>query len=315
MATWAYPPLAPEQLSKEADSALPLIKARELEWLLRSLQESLASLKEGLQECAALLAPDEPGSTLVLSSLRSESVKGFVTRVGTKLVKGDVQLRLASLPPPRGAPSTRLTLSQHADSPGLVLQQLVAVRNLVNQSLDIVDVSTYTGNPLDAGFIFSQLHLLHETISEARQMLKGDGDVRGNWWETSAADNTFDPPPPPHVSFHLSIADSALVLLLRTLESTIPSQAPSAFATDISLTGFSLRDRIFGSRQAAHDEAGEVFMWRGEEVRVREKVRVESQDPSLMAVMAKLTALEHEVMRCVDALRVLMGNEDTESEI
>lgn len=36
----------------------------------------------------ALLAPDEPGSTLVLSSLRSECVKGFVTRLGTRLVKG-----------------------------------------------------------------------------------------------------------------------------------------------------------------------------------------------------------------------------------
>lgn len=71
----------------------------------------------------------------------------------------------------------------------MALQQLVSVRNLVNQSLDIVDVSTYTGNPHDAGFIFSQLHLLHETISEARQMLKGDGDVRGNWWETSVSDN------------------------------------------------------------------------------------------------------------------------------
>lgn len=57
-----------------------------------------------------------------------------------------------------------------------------------------------------------------------------------------------------------------------------------------------------------------MFMWKGEEVRVREKVRVESQDPSLMAVMAKLSALEHEVLRWIGALKVLMGNEDTESE-
>ncbi|KAJ5174787.1 uncharacterized protein N7482_000664 [Penicillium canariense] len=310
MATWAYPPLSTEQLNRQADFTL----ARELEWLLQSLQESLVSLKEGLQECAALLAPQEPGSTLVLSSLRSESVKGFVTRVGTKVVKGDIQLRLASLPPSRGTPSTRLTLSQAPDAPDLVLQQLVSVRNLVNQSLDIVDVSTYTGDPLNAGFIFSQLHLLQETIGEARQMLKGDGNTRGNWWETSASDNMFDPPPPPFLSFHLSIADSALVLLVRTLESSSPAHTPTAFASDISLTGFSLRDRIFGSRQPAHDEAGDVFTWHGEEVRVKEKVRVESQDPSLMAVMAKLTALEHEVMRWVMALRVLMGNEEPESE-
>lgn len=124
----------------------------------------------------------------------------------------------------------------------------------------------------------------------------------------------FDPPLPPHLSFHLSITDSALVLVLRTLESTSLTHTPTPFASDISLTGFSIRDRIFGSRAPTHDEAGLSFQWQGDEVRVKEKVRVESQDPSLMAVMAKLTALEHEVMRCVDALNILMGNEDTESE-
>ena len=63
-------------------------QARELEWLLESLQGTLQSLKAGLEECAALLAPVEPGSTLVLSSHRSENVKGTVTRVGTRIVKG-----------------------------------------------------------------------------------------------------------------------------------------------------------------------------------------------------------------------------------
>lgn len=124
----------------------------------------------------------------------------------------------------------------------------------------------------------------------------------------------FDPPLPPHLSFHLSITDSALVLVLRTLESTSLTHTPTPFNSEISLTGFSIRDRLFGSRAPTHDETGLSFQWQGEEVRVKEKVRVESQDPSLMAVMAKLTALEHEVMRCVGALNILMGNDDTESE-
>lgn len=124
----------------------------------------------------------------------------------------------------------------------------------------------------------------------------------------------FDPPLPPYLSFQLVIADSALVLYLRTLESATPTHTPTAFATDISLTGFNLRDRLFGTRHRAHDEAGDVFTWKGEEVRVKEKVRVESQDPSLMAVMAKLTALQHEVMKWMSALNVLMGNDDTDSE-
>lgn len=124
----------------------------------------------------------------------------------------------------------------------------------------------------------------------------------------------FDPPLPPYLSFHLSIGDSALVLYLRALESSTPTHTPTAFATDISLTGFSLRDKLFGSRHPTHDEAGDVFMWNGEEVRVKEKVRVESQDPSLMAVMAKLTALEHEVMKWLAALKVLMGIDEAENE-
>ncbi|KAF9891725.1 hypothetical protein FE257_003206 [Aspergillus nanangensis] len=311
MATWAYPPLPAEKLDQEADSAL----ATELEWLLHSLQTSLASLREGLRDCASLLAPKEPGSTLVLSSLRSENVKGFVTRVGTKIVKGDIQLRLPSLASPRGSPTTRLCLANVPSAPELVLNQLVSVRNLVNQSLDIVDVSAWTGDPLNAQFIFSQLHLLHETLSEARQMLKGENDItRGKWWDNSAVGEMFDPPLPPYLSFQLCIADSALVLYLRTLDTTNDSHTPTAFATDISLTGFNLRDRLFGTRHRPHDEAGDLFTWKGEEVRVKEKVRVESQDPSLMAVMAKLTALQHEVMKWIAALNVLMENDETESE-
>lgn len=56
----------------------------------------------------------------------------------------------------------------------------------------------------------------------------------------------------------------------------------------------------------------ETFTYKGAEVKVREKVRVESMDPSLMAVMAKLGALEHEVGRWREGLRILM-EEDIET--
>lgn len=47
----------------------------------------------------------------------------------------------------------------------------------------------------------------------------------------------------------------------------------------------------------------------GKEVRVREKVRVESADPGLIALAAKLSALSHEVGRCRVNLGVLMGED------
>lgn len=101
MSTSVWPYLPADQLKKEEDastvsqqhigitrSLINISKERELAWLLESLQETLTSLKSGLEDCYALLAPIEPGSTLVMSSPRSESVKGHVTRVGTEIVKG-----------------------------------------------------------------------------------------------------------------------------------------------------------------------------------------------------------------------------------
>lgn len=55
---------------------------------------------------------------------------------------------------------------------------------LLNQSLDIIDISTWTGDPHNGSFIAGQLRLLADTIDEARQVLKGGEEVDGGrWWE------------------------------------------------------------------------------------------------------------------------------------
>ena len=46
------------------------------------------------------------------------------------------------------------------------------------------------------------------------------------------------------------------------------------------------------------------------EVRVKEKYRVESQDPRLLSAMAKLSALEHSVAMSRKALDTVMGKEE-----
>lgn len=98
----------------------------------------------------------------------------------------DINLRLNSLPPPPGSTSTKLSLSTSPNNPAIVLSQLVTVRDLIDQSLDVVDVSTYTGDPLNANFIYGQMRLLRDNLSEARQALKGDGDQhKSKWWEDS----------------------------------------------------------------------------------------------------------------------------------
>lgn len=84
MSTAIWPPVSEAQLVRESHDAL----TRELQWFLESLKETLRLLKAGLEECAELLAPSDRPATLALSSHRSESLKGIVTREGTRIVKG-----------------------------------------------------------------------------------------------------------------------------------------------------------------------------------------------------------------------------------
>ena len=97
------------------------------------------------------------------------------------------------------------------------------------------------------------------------------------------------------------------MLEIRTLEAATTLNSEP-------LTSFGLRDRIAIALGAAkiqpHDEVSEIFTFRGEQVRVKEKVRVESQDPSLLAALAKLGALEHVIARSRRALDTVMGKED-----
>ncbi|KIW07891.1 uncharacterized protein PV09_01803 [Verruconis gallopava] len=304
MATAVWPAVSPADLQLEQDRAL----ANELEWLLDALQESLAALKAGFEECASLLAPVEPGSTLPLSSHRSESLKGVVTRAGARIVKGDIKVRLATLPPPKGLPAYPLVISSAAHAPTLVLAQLTDARSRINACLDVVDAAVWAGDAKDPHFIAGQLRLLDVNLQEAKAALKGPSSKP--WFADPVDPAVFDPPLPPSLSFHMSVVDAALTVELRTLEPAAASGGPAA---DLHASFFRgrLAQALGAARPHTHDEIDEVFVYRGEQVKVREKVRVESSDPNLMAAAAKLTALERSVAHARKALDVVMGKDDS----
>ena len=106
-------------------------------------------------------------------------------------ISKDIALRLATLPPPRSAQSYPL----HIENP-LCLPQLAVLLTLLNQSLDIIDISTWTGDAKDGSFIAGQLRLLADSIDEARQTLKGGEDVvGGKWWDPREEDDVCPSPP------------------------------------------------------------------------------------------------------------------------
>lgn len=75
-------------MREDEDIMLIYYKERELDWIVEETLEICRDLKHSLEDCYALLAPIDPGSTLVMSTPRNEKVKGTITRVGTRIVKG-----------------------------------------------------------------------------------------------------------------------------------------------------------------------------------------------------------------------------------
>jgi len=154
------------------------------------------------------------------------------------------------------------------------------------------------------------------------------------------------PGSPPPLSFHLGVQDGALVLWLRSLE---PADAPVNLGTKLALAIGTTRrldhdesERVFGyccdnlgggaadertsTTTAGEGGGGLTRAWTGMgpgpartastsserrevEVFVREKVRVESADPSLMSLASKLTALGHMLDLARRNLAAAMGEE------
>ncbi|KAI0458194.1 RAVE subunit 2/Rogdi [Xylaria acuta] len=284
MSVEIWPPIAPEQLKIEEDAT----QARELTWLLNSLQATLLSLKHGLEECYALLAPIDPGSTLVLSTPRAELLKGHVTRVGARIVKGTIHTKLRTT-----APSTISINPAHP----ILLAPLVTLNTLLTQAVDLaslcvteVERKGQSDYPTTAAFLSSQLRLLAQGIDEASAILKGsptnitefksvqppptahtsrpstavtDASIvatsssiaESDWTQYSAASSSFTPPLSHVLSFHVTIQDACLVLHLRALE---PADAPVNLGIKLALA-------IGTARRLEHDEAEKVFTYRRHE--------------------------------------------------
>lgn len=82
------------------------------------LPSPLQATQDGLTECVALLDPREDGSKLPLSSTRSETLKGFVERMGERIVRGELLIKMF------GLGGLRKGCNVSIANQGIVLQQV-----------------------------------------------------------------------------------------------------------------------------------------------------------------------------------------------
>lgn len=263
------------------------------------------------------------------------------------LLKQTLHLRMRTMPPQtlaispehpiHIAPLTSLhtLLTQSIDLLGLTLSYTYpsSSSSPVSRQPQLHQPQTPTSS--NATFIAAQLRLLSQSLSEASALLKGPQPLTAsdaNWKTQSCSPAHFSPQPGSNLSIHWGIQDSSLILWLRALE---PVHAPVNLGLKFALA-------IGTARRLEHDEADQVFNYtypeethldgsgsssnngkssdgasggsNGDdkphaEVYVREKVRVESADPSLLSLSAKLGALGHTLSLARRNLAAVMGEE------
>ncbi|KAM3430750.1 hypothetical protein NHJ13734_007613 [Beauveria thailandica] len=265
-----WPPISPEELKVRIAETLK----NELEWITSESLDVCRDLKHGLEDCYALLAPIDPGSTLVMSTPRNEKVKGTITRVGTRIVKGTLNLQL------RTTSTTSLTISPHQP---IYIPALELLYTHLTQAVGLLDVTLSQERSPDAATLASSLTLLAESLDQATALLKGRPLTETDpTWQTSscpaqhftaatttsstggggtgagggvgafaasfsAGGSSVNNP----ISFHIGIQESCIVLWLRVLE---PVSAPVHFGVKLGLA-------IGTVRRLEHDEMDTVFKY------------------------------------------------------
>ncbi|KAK6224525.1 37s ribosomal protein rsm22 [Colletotrichum tabaci] len=250
---------------------LPPPQKRELEWIVTETHAVLGDIRHGLQDCYALLAPIDPGSTLVMSTQRNERVKGTVTRVGTRIVKGvsppdplSFSLSFSLSPPLVSRTDTLQTI--HLQLKTLPTQTLTidpshpvhiaALETIHTHLTECLDLLSLTDGPshspsTNATQLAAQLRILAASLAESSLLLKGPplNEPDPRWQSDSCPPVHFAPPLGPTVSVHLALQESSLVLWLRALE---PVATPVHFGTKLGLALGTLR-------RLEHDEMDRPF--------------------------------------------------------
>jgi hypothetical protein len=219
----------------------------------------------------------------------------------------------------RTLPPQQLTL---APLEPIHIPPLDAVHTHLTQSIDLLGLLVGSTPAPSPDNIASALTALSECLSESASLLKGSVSSEPDpaWQSASCPAHHFSPALPPTLSFFITVQESCIVLWLRSLE---PAGAPVNFGMKLGLA-------IGTVRRLEHDEMDTVFRYnpdgdgtceprrgraearaggrrdREEDVFVREKVRIESADPSLISLYSKLGFLSHMLTQARHNLAAVM---------
>ncbi|EMR10711.1 hypothetical protein PNEG_00861 [Pneumocystis murina B123] len=258
-----------------------LLTKIELEWFISTIvPEIFKKINRHLNLCMEALS-DEKSLTLVLSSIQSETIKGFLTRRGTSLIKGKFQIIFKN----------NIKLNQFYIKNTILLEQLSHLNDIICQSQIVLQTET-----TDADSIQKIINQLHLHIQSAQQILYPNEPINDLIY--SLKNNDLDPPLPSNIMINICIDYTSIATHIYLLAEQNFTQRFSFLSRLFSFNGW----KTTNPRSITINQ---------QLMQIIDEIHLKSRDPALSIIIDHLTAIEYEVNHLKLNIDVLQKNINT----
>ncbi|QSL64578.1 hypothetical protein MERGE_001879 [Pneumocystis wakefieldiae] len=253
-----------------------LLTKIELEWFISTIvPEIFKKIDKHLNLCMEELS-DKKSLTLALSSIQSETVKGFLTRRGTSLVKGKFQIIFKN----------NIKLNQFHIKDTILLEQLSHLNDIIHQSQILLQKETN-----DADSVQEIINQLHFHIQSAQQILYPNKQINDLIY--SLKNNDLDPPLPSNIMINICIDYTSIATHIYLLAEQNFTQRFSFLPRLFSFSGW----KTTNPRSITVNQ---------QLMQIIDEIHLKSRDPALSIITNHLTDIEYEVNHLklnIDALQ------------
>lgn len=248
----------------------------ELDWLIGEINSEIqTSLLIGLNECQERLGCRDRGFKLVVSSPKSDALIGIVTRCGTELLECDLTVKLHTV---NKGQIFSVKLKPDKSYP---LLQTVDVVNLLSEAKDGLKKIVKNGlqQPIKGGeLLLRQLKISLTLIHDSLLRIEEPQSVYV--YPLHATDLDLFQGMPDGVAVEFYTKDSSVYTDIRNIRDL-----------DETSTTFETLTSVFGTRK----KPTKTIFYGTKSVYELERITVASQDPNLISLAAKLSAVEKQL--------------------
>lgn len=259
---------------------------KELIWLINDLKEEiLDSVMTGLEECQERLCQRHSGFKLVMSTPKSDTLIGIVTRYGTELTECDLTVRLSTVN--KGQPF----LLRFKSGRSFPLVQTVDALNLLSETVEVLEDAIHRAAKSRGKLLLERLGMALSVVQETLSRLQEPPS--SSVYPLHVTDGLLFQDLPSGLTVDFYIKDSSVLTDIRSIRDTEGVSNPLEALTS-----------VFGGTKK---KASKTVFYNKTAVCELERVTVASQDPNLISLASKLVSVEKQLGTMKRKLELCLG--------